>query len=153
MIESIVANVPIFVRVLVGTIAVVGVLLSLGVLVRWLSNAVRHRLPRPFLGEGSNIEWAEQKRLEIAAGLYSPEQHQEWPNQKRHDQGSGADHVSHSTRQSSDKSRGEFVSDSRKNQTGDPEEKPHRAWLVEPDHIDTRWAERLLGNQEPPEET
>jgi hypothetical protein len=32
----------------------------------WIRNVLRHRLPKPFLGDGSNVEWAEQKRAEIA---------------------------------------------------------------------------------------
>jgi hypothetical protein len=29
------------------------------------------RIPRPFLGEGSNREWAEKKRAELEAGLFA----------------------------------------------------------------------------------
>lgn len=41
----------------------------------WIRNVLRYRLPQPFLGDGSNVEWAEQKRAEIAAGgiAYEPD--------------------------------------------------------------------------------
>ena len=35
----------------------------------WLKLLLSMRTPRPFLGEGSNLEWAERKRAEIEVGL------------------------------------------------------------------------------------
>ena len=39
----------------------------------WLKIALIMRTPKPFLGEGSNREWAEQKRAELEAGQLSPD--------------------------------------------------------------------------------
>ena len=39
----------------------------------WLKIGLVMRIPRPFLGEGSNREWAEQKRAELEAGQFSPD--------------------------------------------------------------------------------
>ena len=39
----------------------------------WLRIALIMRTPKPFLGEGSNREWAEQKRAELEAGRLSPD--------------------------------------------------------------------------------
>jgi len=39
----------------------------------WLKIALIMRTPKPFLGEGSNREWAEQKRAELEAGHLSPD--------------------------------------------------------------------------------
>ena len=39
----------------------------------WLKIGLIMRIPRPFLGEGSNREWAERKRAELEAGQLSPD--------------------------------------------------------------------------------
>jgi hypothetical protein len=39
----------------------------------WLRIALIMRIPKPFLGEGSNREWAEQKRAELEAGQLAPD--------------------------------------------------------------------------------
>jgi len=39
----------------------------------WLKIAMVMRIPKPFLGEGSNREWAERKRAELEAGKLSPD--------------------------------------------------------------------------------
>jgi hypothetical protein len=39
----------------------------------WLKIALIMRTPKPFLGEGSNREWAEQKRAELESGRLSPD--------------------------------------------------------------------------------
>jgi len=39
----------------------------------WLKIGLIMRTPKPFLGEGSNREWAEQKRAELEAGQLSPD--------------------------------------------------------------------------------
>jgi len=39
----------------------------------WLKIGLIMRIPRPFLGEGSNREWAEMKRAELEAGQLSPD--------------------------------------------------------------------------------
>ena len=41
----------------------------------WLKIAFLTRVPRPFLGEGSNKEWAERKRREIHAGALAAKPH------------------------------------------------------------------------------
>jgi len=39
----------------------------------WLKIGLVMRIPKPFLGEGSNREWAERKRAELEAGQLSPD--------------------------------------------------------------------------------
>jgi hypothetical protein len=51
---------------LVGAFFIDGLFLN-GMLFSWLKDTIFERLPKPFLGEGSNVEWAEEKRLEIEA--------------------------------------------------------------------------------------
>lgn len=153
MIESTVANVPIFIQIAFGAIAVVGVLLLLAALLRRFRNAVRHRLPQPFLGDGSNIEWAEQKRLEILVGQFSHEQQIESPSTERSDQGPGVDHGPHSPKISSDGIRGESEKTPRENPSGEVEAELIRAWIANTDHDDDGWAERVLGDYELSDET
>ncbi len=38
----------------------------------WIKNVLRHRIPKPFLGDGSNMEWAELKRSELMATTIGP---------------------------------------------------------------------------------
>ena len=56
-----------------GIAATVVILLPVAVvlvvsIVWWVKNVGRHRIPRPFLGDGPNVEWAEMKKAELATG-------------------------------------------------------------------------------------
>ena len=71
MSKELVGSLPIIVQLFLGVIALISVLLLARNILRRLGNAIRARMPQPFLGGGSNIDWAEQKRAEIASGLHS----------------------------------------------------------------------------------
>ena len=113
------------------------------VIVWWIKNVLRHRLPKPFLGDGSNVEWAEQKRSEIAAGgiAYDPEM---------------IDDAGHSDVNASDSdletesmgvSIGGNNNHSEKNSSGSlsiNEDDLLHSWLSDSSHADDEWAEKLL---------
>jgi len=66
LIERVASLISLFGLALVGAFTMDGLFLN-GMLFSWMKSSILERLPRPFLGEGSNVEWAEEKRLEIEA--------------------------------------------------------------------------------------
>ncbi|MCH8878192.1 MAG: hypothetical protein IIA89_15480 [Chloroflexi bacterium] len=117
----------------------------------WIKNVLRHRLPKPFLGEGPNLEWAELKRAELKATTIEPED----LSTTLKDLGSS---VSSSGIPQADTYGLQFGRNG-----GDS---PHltlehsidddsllQAWLAETGHIDDEWAEKLLGKKGSTEET
>jgi len=125
---------------------VICVVISLSVIsLWWIKNVLRHRLPKPFLGHGSNLEWAELKRAELKATTIEP--------------------VDLSTTSkdlgSSVLSSGIPQADTYGLQFGrNGGNSPHlafehtidhnsllQAWLAETEHIDDEWVEKLLGKE------
>ena len=109
----------------------------------WVTNVAQHRIPRPFLGEGANVEWAELKRAELEAGGLALE-----PKDLS---------VSDFDSESIGRSRGRTSSlGSRSNANGNDsgqqfenimsQERLLQAWLSETGHTDDEWAEKLLGD-------
>ncbi len=111
----------------------------------WIKNVFRHRLPRPFLGDGPNLEWAELKRAELKATTIEPED----LSTTSKDLGSSV------------LSSGAPQADTYGLQFGrNGGDSPHltleytidhdsllQAWLAETEHIDDEWAEKLLGRE------
>ena len=134
--------------VLIG-LAIVGAGFIGFVITRWIRNVLRHRLPQPFLGGGSNVEWAEQKRAEIAAGgiAYEPD----LIDVSMHSDIEVTDHDSDF--QSSGNSIGGNGSHSKKDSPKasgsiNADELLH-SWLSNSGHTDDDWAEKLFGDKEP----
>ena len=125
---------------------VICVVISLSVIsLWWIKNVLRHRLPKPFLGDGPNLEWAELKRAELKETTEEPEVLSTTPK----DLGSS---VTSSGIPQADTYGPQFGRDGGDN--------PHitlehtidhesllQAWLAETGHIDDEWAEKLLGKK------
>ena len=125
---------------------VICVVISLSVIsLWWIKNVLRHRLPKPFLGEGPNLEWAELKRAELKATTIEPED----PSTTSKDLGSSVS--------SSGIPQADIYGLQLGRNGGDS---PHltlehtidhdsllQAWLAETGHIDDEWAEKLLGKE------
>ena len=118
------------------------------VIIWWIRNVLRHRLPKPFLGDGSNVEWAEQKRVEIAAGGIASDP--EMINEAGHSNIEATD---------SDleiESRGASIGGNGIHSEKDLPEGPNEinkddllhSWLSDSGHSDDEWAEKLLGDRE-----
>ena len=138
----------------------------------WLRIALVTIVPRPFLGEGSNREWAERKRAELEAGQLStdtpphlvPSQAISWWKGDQHagQEAHGGDaHVAAAEAQAADGPR--TVSAGQMRADGDghqpevapaiepPSDEIERAllesWLNGSGHSDDAWAEKLLGRK------
>ena len=111
----------------------------------WIKNVLRHRLPKPFLGEGPNLEWAELKRAELKATTIEPKD----LSTTLKDLGSS---VSSSGIPQSDTYGLQL---GRNGGDNPPLTLEHtidhdsllQAWLAETGHIDDEWAEKLLGKE------
>lgn len=151
--NSLLASVPPAVSAALAVIAIIGATLVGLVLIRWVKGALRPWLPKPFLGEGSNVEWAELKGAEIAAGGNTDEEHI-GDSTLRHDgRASGYETVEEANRLSvvkngkhSDTSSGESPDIIRENDL-------LSSWLSKAEHPEDQWARRVLGHQEPRKET
>jgi hypothetical protein len=157
-------------RLAVG-ISAIGILLVMGLLLdglllqgngfTWLKIALIMRTPRPFLGEGSNREWAEQKRAELEAGHLSPDTPLHlmssqaiswWMGDSRgkqagrldRDVGSKTDLVPRQHRADSDSSQA-AISASIEAPSDDAERGLLESWLNGTGHAEDAWAEKLLG--------
>lgn len=146
---NLLSSIPVSAQIVLGALSLTGVVLLVRILIWWVRNVVRHRLPKPFLGEGSNVEWAEQKRFEIAAGgiAYDPETIDV----------DGRSDVRASDSDSKTESRGVSIggdgNHSEKNSFGSHnsinEDDLLHSWLSNSSHADDEWAEKLLGDGEP----
>ena len=108
----------------------------------WLKIALIMRTPKPFLGEGSNREWAERKRRELHSGelapgprIYQPNEALPWLRSE-----------TTAALETSDgaKSNGQ---DPGEPETIEEHEKLLESWLNETGHSEDAWAERLLGKR------
>lgn len=132
---------------LVGIFVLVGVLVD-GLLLdgnglTWLKIAGLMRIPRPFLGDGANHEWAERKRSELKAGLFSrdhrvlnPQEAISWfPRDVNGGRG-----IVVAPGEGPDQAGPEISS-------GD-QEKLLKAWLEGNSHREDEWVKKILGKGE-----
>ena len=146
---NLLSSTPVSARIVLGALSLIGVVLLVRILIWRVRNVVRHRLPKPFLGEGSNVEWAEQMRFEIAAGriVHDPEMIDV----------AGNSDVKASDSDPKTESRGVSIggngNHSEKNSSGSHnsinEDDLFHSWLSDSSHADDEWAEKLLGDREP----
>ena len=140
-----------------GIAATVGILLPVAavlvvLIVWWVKNVGRHRIPRPFLGEGPNVEWAEMRRAELTEAKQG---HGPAESHSKNSLADGMDgpeskntlHV-HGSKESGKDALGSLPQDMAK---GD--EELLKAWLGETGHLDDAWAEKLLGRRAMDDET
>ena len=131
---------------------VICVVISLSVIfLWWIKNVLRHRLPKPFLGDGSNLEWAELKRAELKATRIESED----LSTTSKDLGSS---VSSSGIPQADTYGLQFGRNGGDNphltlEHSIDDDSLLQAWLAETEHIDDEWAEKLLGKKGSTEET
>jgi hypothetical protein len=124
-----------------------GLLLN-GTGLTWLKIAVLTRTPKPFLGEGSNKEWAERKRRELTEGelapgprIYQPSEAIPWMRTETEIAPEASDPAN---------SNGQ---DQEVPETIEEHEKLLESWLAETGHSEDAWAERLLGKRPTSRET
>ena len=129
-------------------VLVLPILAVLGSLVIWwVQNVGRHRIPRPFLGEGPNVEWAEKKRAELAAANLGREP------AKSHSAGSSPDPtdelefdpVLHADRSGEN---GRDAASHLPQRPVEGHEELLQAWLDETGHADDEWAEKIFNDRE-----
>ena len=108
----------------------------------WLRIALIMRIPQPFLGEGSNREWAERKPRELTSGelalgprTYQPNEALPWLCRETAAAVEASDGA---------KSNGQ---DPAEPETIEEHEKLLESWLKETGHSEDAWAERLLGKR------
>lgn len=132
---------------------VIGVVISLSVIsLWWLKNVLRHRLPKPFLGEGTNMEWAELKRAELmSTKIESEDISTTTPEDVGPSIWSGGIPQKDIDGLHSDRNGGDSQHLSREHAFNN--ESLLQAWLAETGHIDDDWAEKLFGNEGQIEET
>jgi len=125
-----------------------GLLLS-GNGITWLKIAAVTRIPRPFLGEGDNLEWAERKRQEIhhdVPNVSSPEQ--------SHEEvaifGSAGTPNSHAENGQPDLHPKE--TDLEVLAANAEHNRLLASWLENDDQLDGSWAEKVLGKKETSQE-
>ena len=134
--------------VLIGLAIVAAGLIGF-VIIWWIRNVLRHRLPKPFLGDGLNVEWAEQKRVEIAAGGFANDP--EMINDDGHSDVTASDRgLETDSRGISIGGRGNHsYKDSPESLNKINEEDLLRSWLSDSAHTDDEWAKKLLGDRGP----
>lgn len=150
--ESISNSISVLSQIAIIALVLVGALLVGRILLRWLNNVFLHRLPRPFLGDGPNMEWAVKKRAELEEGkltiepsIYEPSEPVSWYLEERGDE--PKPEASNDNRDGSE--GGNFAVEGL---IGEDEESLLMSWLQETGHIDDSWAEKLLEKRESTEE-
>ena len=122
-------------------LALDGLLLN-GTGLTWLKIALLTRIPKPFLGEGSNKEWAERKRRELTEGELAPGPRIYQPNEAipwmRNEPAAALEPDDGA------KSNGQ---EPHEPETIEEHEKLLESWLADTGHSDDAWAERLLGKR------
>jgi hypothetical protein len=114
----------------------------------WLKIAILTRIPRPYLGEGSNKDWAERKRRELTEGelapgprTYQPSEALPWMRAEAEIAPEASGPVN---------SNGQ---DPEVPETIEEHEKLLESWLAETGHSEDAWAERLLSKRPTSRET
>ncbi len=117
----------------------------------WIKNVLRHRLPKPFLGDGSNLEWAELKRAELKATTMEPEDLSTTSN----DLGSSipSSGVPQADTYGLQFGRNDGESPQLSLEHTIDHDSLLQAWLAETEHNDDEWAKKLLGKEGSTEET
>ena len=145
-------SLPLWDFVAPAVVVLLGVFLVGGIFFWWGKNVLRNRLPRPFLGDGPNMEWAEMKKAELDAhkfnsapmtddlseGAYWLPEHED-PIEKA--ESTGFD------QNGPDDEMAEFEASVAGN-----EEALLIEWMKESDHIDDPWVKRLLEKKRTSEE-
>ena len=114
----------------------------------WVKIALIMRTPKPFLGEGSNREWAERKRRELTEGELAPGPRIYQPNEAIPWMRPEAEIASEASGPANSNGQDLEVPE-----TIEEHEKLLESWLSETGHSDDAWAERLLGKRPPDRET
>ena len=133
--------------ILLGALFIDGLLLG-GNGFTWLKIAVLVRIPSPFLGEGSNKEWAERKRAELEAGelhpqprIYQPSEAIRWMPDKE----IGVSAAGAAPSGSEDGNIEIELPIAEKDET------LLQSWLDSTGHSEDGWAKKLLGKRRPSE--
>ena len=150
---SLVWNVPLIEKLaLVGTIIGLGLYLVLvldGLLlsgngITWLKIAAVTRIPRPFLGEGDNLEWAERKRKEIhydvSSASSSDQSHEEVPI-------AGSAGASSSQGENGQRDLHPKETDLEGLAADEEHNRLLASWLEHDEQPDDSWAEKVLGKE------
>jgi len=148
MIKELFGNLPIIVQLFVGLAALFGVALLAGAFLRLFRNVIRFRMPQPYLGNGPNIEWAEEKRLEIAAGQYRRNEDAQLPNGELLDHGVGVEHGQHSLDAAPPEIRPDLEDNGGKSSESEVIMTSTPIRPATQSYNDGRWAERILRNRE-----
>ena len=129
-------------------------LLLIWTFLRWMKNVFRNRLPRPFLGEGPNMEWAQTKKAELeerqtnlTPTTYG--MHEEAATWLKESEEVLREDEPHRGSQSGTEVGPLILEDSVQ---GD-KEALLKEWLSESGHIDDEWAENLVRRMRPSEES
>lgn len=148
MIRELFGSLPILVQLIVGLAAISGVVLLAGAVFRWFRNAIRFRMPQPYLGYGPNIEWAEQKRREIAAGQYAHGEHTQLSDGELPEHGVGVEHGQHSPDAALTGIRPDFENNVGKSSKSEVIMTSTQAQSAAFDYDDEQWAERILRDRD-----
>ena len=108
----------------------------------WVTNVARHRMPRPFLGDGANVEWAELKRAELEAGglVFEPGDLSVLDFDSESTVRSGGQSSSLGSRSNANES-----DTGHQSENGVSQDHLLQEWLSKTGHTDDKWAEKLLG--------
>lgn len=112
----------------------------------WLKIVLVMRMPRPFLAEGSNVEWAEKKQAELAAQRSRGQRKAD--TQQAPERGPTVS-PAHSAEPRAE-GNGEHpmtVEMTPEIQRSDDQDTLLRAWLNATDHQDDGWAEKIIGRK------
>ena len=140
--EILIRSMPLFGQIILGGVVLLLGLVALQVVVWWCRNVLVHRLPKPFLGDDANMEWAETKRAELAQGRLSIDV------RKR----SGNGHPSNDPHSTAAAVRGNKPLLAHRTGFDDDHPALLMAWLTETRHIHDEWAEKLLARPDPANE-
>ncbi len=108
----------------------------------WVTNVAQHRMPRPFLGDGANVEWAELKRAELEAGglVFEPGDLSVSDFDSESTERSGGQSSSLGSKSNANES-----DTGHQSENGVSQEHLLQEWLSETGHADDEWVEKLLG--------
>ena len=139
---------PAILALLIGLVVIAAGFVGF-VLIWWVKNVLRHKLPRPFLGDGSNVEWAEQMRAEIAASGYASDQDIFDTARQSEGKASGDEPVVDSIERTYSRNDNRSEKDSLESLSSVSEDDLLRSWLSDTGHSDDEWVAKLLGDRDP----
>lgn len=133
-------------QVAIAALILISLLLVIKFLMSWLKEVFLHRLPKPYLGDGPNVEWAMKKRAEFEEGklifepsIDEPSEPVAWHLEETGDKPKAND----DNLNGSENWHIDFEAPS-----GEQEEMLLQSWLKDTNHIDDAWVERLLQYKE-----